>query len=132
MRLSDLRRELVRHGVSLAVSEAGKLRPSAATPPPAEVVEAMREHRAALLRQVAEGRLPDGRLDVARLSSAPGHCGCCARWTPTGYPLEGECSAGRRAHGWPDGNPDAPVLTTPHHTCAAYSGRGWKAREGRA
>lgn len=72
------------------------------------------------------------RPDAAALAQTPGHCGCCARWTPTGYPLEGECSAGRRAHGWPDGNPDAPVLTTPHHTCAAYSGRGWKAREGRA
>lgn len=128
MRLSDLRRELVRHGVNLAVGEAGKLRPSAATPPPAELVEAMREHRAALLRQVQEGRLPDGRLDVTRLSSTPGHCGCCARWQGPDAYGDGLCPLGRAAHGWADGNPDAPVLTVAHHECGAYEGQGWKRR----
>lgn len=126
MTLGELRRELVRHGVTLAVSEAGKLRPSAATPPPRELVEAMREHREALLRQVAEGRLPDGRLDLARLSSAPGHCGCCARWQGPDEYGEGLCPLGRAAHGWPDGNPKAPVLTAAHHACAAHGGEGWK------
>ena len=128
MRLSDLRRELVRHGVNLAVSEAGKLRPSAATPPPAELVEAMREHRAALLRQVQEGRLPDGRLDVAALSALPGRCGSCARWQGPDAYGDGLCSLGRAAHGWHDGNPRAPVLIVPHHKCAAHGGAGWKAK----
>ena len=88
----------------------------------------MREHREALLRQVQEGRLPDGRLDVAALSALPGHCGSCARWQGPDAYGDGLCPLGRAAHGWHDGNPKAPVLTTPHHACAAYSGKGWKAR----
>lgn len=128
MRLAELLAELARHGVSLKATPEGKLRPRADQPPPAELVEAMRQHRAALLRQVEEGRLPDGRLDITRLTAAPGHCGSCARWTPTPYTLEGECSAGRRAHGWYDGNPSAPVLIHPGHRCAADSGQGYRAR----
>lgn len=131
MRLAELREHLARHGVSLTVTEEGKLRPHAPEAPPAELLEAMREHRAALVRQVKEGRLPDGRLDVARLAAAPGHCGCCARWQGPDEYGEGRCPLGRAAHGWADGNPKAPVLTVPHHACAAYDGQGWKAR-GRA
>lgn len=132
MRLSDLRRELVRHGVTLAVSEAGKLRPSAAAPPPRELIEAMREHRAALLRQVQEGRLSDGRLDVARLAAAPGHCGSCARWeeAPDWGPLMGVCGCPPAA--WPGGLP--PLAIHAGHRCAAYReegeevGRGYRAK----
>ena len=105
--------------------------PSTPPPPPAALVEAMREHRAALLRQVQEGRLPDGRLDVAALSALPGRCGSCARWQGPDAYGDGLCPLGRAAHGWHDGNPKAPVLTTPHHKCAAHGGAGWKAK-GRA
>ena len=128
MNLGELRHLLTTSGVALTVTPEGKLRyeaPHGLTP---DVVEAMRQHREALLRQVQEGRLPDGRLDVAALSALPGHCGCCARWQGPDAYGDGLCPLGRAAHGWPDGNPDAPVLTPPHHTCAAYSGQGWKAR----
>ncbi|WP_216319742.1 hypothetical protein [Deinococcus aestuarii] len=128
MRLVELRRELVRHGVSLAVTAEGKLRPSADARPPRELVEAMREHRAALLRQVEEGRLPDGRLDVDRLAAEPGHCGCCARWQGPDAYGDGMCPLGRAAHGWADGSPTALVLTPSHHGCGAHSGQGWQVR----
>lgn len=62
------------------------------------------------------------------LQAESGRCGSCRRWTPAEYPLEGECNAGRRAHGWFDGDPQAPVLTTPHHRCAAQGGQGWQAK----
>ncbi|THF70961.1 hypothetical protein E7T06_05240 [Deinococcus sp. Arct2-2] len=74
-----MRRELVRHGVRLSITPDGKLRRQADQPPPAELVEGMRQHRAALVRQLEEGRFPDGRLDVAALPLLPGRCGTCAR-----------------------------------------------------
>lgn len=64
--------------------------------------------------------------DWSVLSSEPGRCGSCSRWKATGYSLEGECFAGRRAHGWWDGQPDAPVLTHPAHQCAASNGNAWR------
>lgn len=128
MRLHDVRLALVRHGVTLALTPERQVRAHARQQPPAELIEAMRERRAPLLRQVEWGQFSDGRLDVATLSAQPGHCGSCARWTPTGYPLEGECSAGRRAHGWFDGVPTAPVLTHPGSPCQALEGRAYKAR----
>ena len=95
------------------------------------VRQMLRVHREALLRQVQEGRLPDGRLDVAALSALPGRCGSCARWQGPDAYGDGLCSLGRAAHGWHDGNPRAPVLIVPHHKCAAHGGAGWKAK-GRA
>ena len=139
MSVASLFAALEAAGARLALSEDGEGLTLSGKRPPAALLEAVRAERAALLahlrgaaKEEAAPAPASSSPDVARLAQTPGHCGCCARWTPTGYPLEGECSAGRRAHGWPDGNPDAPVLTTPHHTCAAYSGQGWKAREGRA
>lgn len=132
MRLGELRAQLARHGVSLTVTEEGKLRPHAAEAPPAKLIEAIREHRAALLRQVGEGRLPDGSLDVARLAAAPGHCGCCSRWQGPDAYGDGLCPLGRAAHGWADGNSAAPVLTAVHHRCAAHGGQGWRAKGGAA
>lgn len=127
MRLAEVRAALVRHGVSLAATPEGKLRPRAELPPPRELVEAMREHRAALLRQVEESRLPDGCLDLAQLGTLPGRCATCARWQPDGYG-DGLCPLGRAAHGWADGNPEAHVITTALHECAGHAGRGWKAK----
>ncbi|GAA5513803.1 hypothetical protein Dcar01_02551 [Deinococcus carri] len=126
MTLTELRRTLAPLGVSLSVTPAGKLRYDAPRGLPAELVEAMRAQRAALLRQVEEGRLPDGRLDVAALAAAPGRCGCCARWQGPDAYGDGLCPLGRAAHGWADGNPKAPVLTVAHHHCAAHGGQGWK------
>lgn len=130
MRLGELRAQLARHGVSLTITEEGKLRPHAAEAPPAELIEAIREHRAALLRQVEEGRTADGRLDVAWLATQPGRCGTCTRWRGPDTYSDGQCRLGRAAHGWADGDPLAPVTTTVHHACQALvSGvLGWHPR----
>ncbi len=49
MKLGELRPALARHGVSVGITAAGTLRLNAAFPPPAELLEAVREHKAALL-----------------------------------------------------------------------------------
>ena len=131
MTLGELVRLLDQHGVNLALTAEGKLKPTADQQPPAEVIEGIRAHRAALVRRLERGQRADGRLDVARLSALPGHCGSCARWQGPDAYGDGLCSLGRAAHGWHDGNPRAPVLIVPHHKCAAHGGAGWKAK-GRA
>ena len=73
-------------------------------------------------------RLPDGRLNAAVLQLQPGRCASCTHWQGPDEYGDGLCPLGRRAHGWYDGNPDAPVMTTPLHECAAHAGRGWKRR----
>ena len=73
------------------------------------------------------GRLPDGRIDMQRLAHQQGVCLTCARWQPDEYG-DGLCPLGRRAHGWYDGNPAAPVITTAAHRCAAKNGAGWQAK----
>lgn len=128
MTLAELVRLLEQHGVSLTLMPEGKLKPTAAKPPPTEVLAGLRQHRAALARRLEEGRTIDGRLDVNRLSQQPGRCGSCAKWLPTPYALEGECIAGRRAHGWFGGDPRAEVLTHPAHQCGVLEGIGYRAR----
>ncbi|MDK2014516.1 MULTISPECIES: hypothetical protein [unclassified Deinococcus] len=128
MTLSELRAALAQAGVHLGCTEAGRLRYDAPGPLPVALVESMKAHRAALLRQVEQGRTADGRLNVAALAAQRGHCGCCARWNGPDAYGDGLCSLGRAAHGWLDGNPRAPVLTVAHHACAAQAGKGWKAR----
>ncbi|MEF2278783.1 hypothetical protein V3W47_10780 [Deinococcus sp. YIM 134068] len=123
MTLEQLRADLARYDVRLSMGEGGRLRYDAAPSLSAEVLDAMRTHKAALL-----AGLRSPRPEWEQIGAQPGHCGSCARWTPTPYPLEGECSAGRRAHGWYDGNPSAPVLIHPGHRCAADSGQGYRAR----
>jgi len=72
------------------------------------------------------------RPDWAALGSQPGHCGSCTRWedAPDWGPLMGECMAGRRAHGWPDGNPSAPVVIHMGHRCAAHDGTAYRSKTG--
>ncbi|UQN07406.1 hypothetical protein [Deinococcus sp. QL22] len=74
----------------------------------------------------------DARPDWATLGGQPGHCGSCTRWgdAPDWGPLMGECMAGRRAHGWPDGNPSAPVVIHMGHRCAAYDGTAYRSKTG--
>jgi len=71
-----------------------------------------------------------GRLEALALT--PGHCGVCGRWEALPAPLAhlGECSAGRRAHGWQDGNPAAAVETHAALTCTAWDGQGFRAKAG--
>ncbi len=62
------------------------------------------------------------------IGAQPGHCASCRRWTYDGWGLEGLCSAGKRAHGWLDGNPLLPVITSAHLSCQVVTGKGWQAR----
>lgn len=73
-------------------------------------------------------RLPGGYLNAAVLQLQPGRCASCAHWQGPDEYGDGLCPLGRAAHGWLDGNPAAPVMTTALHECAAQAGRGWKAR----
>ena len=132
MTLGELVRLLDQHGVNLALTAEGKLKPTADQQPPAEVIEGIRAHRAALVRRLERGQRADGRLDVARLSALPGHCGSCARWeeAPDWGPLMGVCGCPPAA--WPGGLP--PLAIHAGHRCAAYReegeevGRGYRAK----
>ena len=57
-------------------------------------------------------------------------CGSCARWEALAVPLihMGECSAGRRAHGWYDGNPSKPVEIQASCACMVHDGKGYWSR----
>lgn len=129
MRLSELLPELVQHGVSLSLTPDGKLRRQADQPPPAAVVESIREHRALLVRRLERGQRPDGRLNAAALKGQPGRCVGCAHWQGPDTYGDGLCLLGRGAHGWLDGNPAAPVLTPALHACAAQNGQGWQVKQ---
>ncbi len=72
-------------------------------------------------------RLLGGHLNAAVLQLQPGRCASCARWQGPDEYGDGLCPLGRAAHGWLDGNPYAPVMTTALHECAAQAGRGWQA-----
>lgn len=69
-------------------------------------------------------------LKLWLLSQMDGHCGPCRRFTRREDfgSWMGECSAGRRRHGWLDGNPDAPVEIHMAHRCCAYGGTGYQRR----
>jgi len=73
---------------------------------------------------------PDRAAQVAALALTPGHCGACGRWEALPEPLAhlGTCNAGRRAHGWQDGNPAAGVEIHAAHRCAAWEGQGFRAK----
>lgn len=131
MTLNDLVRLLEQHGVTLTLTPDGKLKPAAAAPPPPQVIEGIRQHREILVRRLERGQQVNGRFDVSSLDQSPRCCASCTRWKPTPFPLEGECGAGRQAHGWQDSDPKAPVLTHPAHQCAALGGFGYRARADR-
>ncbi|WP_156372831.1 hypothetical protein [Deinococcus sp. Leaf326] len=66
-------------------------------------------------------RLPDGRLNAVVLRLRPGRCASCAHWQGPDEYGDGLCPLGRLAHGWLDGQRDAPVMTTALHECAAQA-----------
>lgn len=82
MTLPQLVRLLDQHGVSLTLTDAGKLRPAADQVPPAKVVEGIKAHRAALVRRLERGQRADGRYHLEDLQARPGICASCARWKP--------------------------------------------------
>lgn len=92
MTLSELVRLLEQHGVNLTLTAEGKLKPTADQQPPAEVIEGIRQHRAALVRRLERGQRADGRYHLADLLPLPGICASCARWQPfTAGDLLGRC-----------------------------------------
>lgn len=114
MRLAALLKLLGQHGVNLTLTEAGKLRPTADTPPPAEVIEGIREHRAPLVSRLARGQRPDGRYYFVDLERQSGVCASCSRWQPVFIgSLMGLC----------------PLTTAVEihaaHRCVVREGRGW-------
>lgn len=129
--MAELCRALTQHGVSLALTPDGKLKPTADQPPPAAVVESIKAHRVALVRRLERGQHPDGRLNASILEGQPGRCVSCGRWQGPDAYGDGLCILGRGAHGWLDGNPDAPVLTGALHVCAAHNGQGWQVKQSR-
>ncbi len=140
-------------GVRVLLNAAGDgVRLEAAGPPSAELVRLARTHRAALLEALTPAKAEAPLPTCSELSKSPdparpavrsafagqletqagtsGHCGMCARWAALPAPLAhlGECSAGRRAHGWHDGNPAAAVEIHAAHACTAWEGKGFRAR----
>lgn len=129
MRLSELRAALGRHFAVLRFAPDGEhLECEAPEPLTLEIVKGLQDYRPHVLRQVKEGRLADGRLDFATLRDQPGRCASCSWWQGPDAYGDGLCVLGRQAHGWPYGNPDAPVMTTALHCCAAQGGQGWQAK----
>ena len=154
--LARLLGQLEAEGVRVCLNAAGDgVRLEAAGPPSAELVRLARTHRAALLEALAPAKKegpaaepsrhrpergrPSPDLGASRSSFAaslealartPGHCGLCARWEALAPPHDhmGECSAGRRAHGWLDGSPAAHVEIHAAHSCAAHCGQAWRER----
>lgn len=98
--------------------------------PSKDLIEALRVAKLDLIAWLAARERPRTPGEMAEHARRPGHCGSCARYTelPEWGTLMGECSAGRRAHGILDGNPNLPVVIQAAHRCAAFEGRGYKAR----
>lgn len=80
MTLSQLLVSLGRHGVNLALTDAGKLKPSADQSPPPELIEAIKAHRTVLVRRLERGQRADGRYYLADLLPRPGICASCDQW----------------------------------------------------
>lgn len=126
MTLSELVRLLAQHGVSLSLTQAGKLRPQADTPPPADVLEGIKRHRAALVRRLERGQTPAGEFTGHYL---PGQCGTCAHWAaqPSEGPHAGACALDWAAHYPAERHVRRHVITHGHSPCAASNGTGWAA-----
>ena len=71
---------LDQHGVSLTLTDAGKLRPTAEQQPPAELIEGLKAHRAVLVRRLERGQTPSGHYHLSTLAARPSICASCAQW----------------------------------------------------
>lgn len=118
--LDTLLQELRQGGYRFLVDEAGQLRLTGDQPAPRALVQAVRTHKTELLAGLGHGGL---RRLLGEWTS--GQCGTCVRWQGPDEYGDGLCPLGRLAHGWLDGNPDAPVLCPAGHRCLAYGGLGW-------
>lgn len=93
MTLAELVRLLDQHGINLTLTAEGKLRPTAEQQPPAEVIEGIRQHRAALVRRLERGQRADGQYYLADLVPVAGICASCSRWQSfAAGDLHGRCS----------------------------------------
>ena len=111
-------------GVSVTVRPGGKLRLEPASLVPADLLHEIRAAKPALLKVL---RGAPTRPDPLEVGQQQGHCGSCARWSAPPQAHMGLCSAGKRAHGWLDGNPTLPVELQAGHGCMANGGKGWQA-----
>lgn len=115
--LDDLLRELEQAGVTLALLPDGRhIEISYRVDPPEELVLAIKKAKSTLILWLR--------------SQMAGHCGTCRRFTRREDfgSWMGQCSAGRRRHGWLDGNPEAPVEIHMAHRCAVGGGKGYQRR----
>lgn len=126
MKLRELVGKLDQHGVSLTLNAAGNLNAAAGTPPPAEVLEGIKRHRAPLIRRLQRGQMPDGTYPP---TYQPGCCGTCARWIaqPGEGLYAGACALDWSAHYPDERNIRRPVITHGHTPCKALNGTGWAA-----
>lgn len=80
MGLPRLVRLLDYHGVNVTLLPSGKLKLSAASEPPSEIIEGIDWHRAALVRRLERGQNPSGHYHLPTLAARPGICASCAQW----------------------------------------------------
>lgn len=125
MSLSTLVGLLHEHQVTLTLTEGDMLLPTAPAAPPENVIQGIREQRHVLIRRLQRGQTAEGQL--CHVPQA-GECGTCSSWSALPAAHMGLCRAGRRAHGWYDGDPQQGVEIHVRHRCAAYGGTGWRLR----
>jgi len=124
--LAELVSQLAQHGISLMVNASGNLNAAAGTPPPAEVIEGIKRHRAVLILRLTRGQMPDGNYPP---TYRPGCCGTCIRWIAQRSEglYAGACALDWSAHHPDERNIRRPVITHGHGPCAALNGTGWAA-----
>lgn len=122
MTLVSLTQQLHHHGVRLDLTPEGRIRPHGENAPPTELIDAIREHRALLVRRLERGQTADGCYDLTRLLPLPGICASCTRWTPSAEwgVLMGTCPLPTTA--FEDGR---PLALHAAHRCIARGGHGW-------
>lgn len=121
-------------GVRIVVAVGGNTLELSGKLPRPQLLAQVRASKAALLEILTPAKeerpRPSSSPDWEVIGQQPGHCASCARWeaAPDWGPFMGLCSAGRQAHGWWDGDSSAPVPIHGAHGCAAYDGKGYRAR----
>lgn len=92
MNLFQLTKQIEQHQISLTLLPDGRLKPLAPAPIPAEVLEAMKHHKVALVRRLERGQRANGKYYLEDLKERRGCCGSCRHWQPfSAGDLHGHC-----------------------------------------